>query len=337
MLVSVIICGYNRKNYIENALNSVLNQTLDKESFEIIINTNYGIDELKIPLMNSGCDFTILRGGDEPLGLYYARAINVSKGDIISFLDDDDEFAPEKLNYIVDKFNEHPDLVFINNDVKVIDSNGNRLTNMERDFRFQSRRNGEILLDAKNRDLCYKAIRKHGNFCNSSISVKTSIIKDYIEQLKGVAGAEDDFLFFSSLFSGRKLLISDRRLTHYRIHNKNKSTFAKINLEEALQRMHIEMPKALHSLKAALLTAHYQGKSEDYGCYAGLYVSYEILETFSFCNFERGKMLHLMIKYLKTKPWKLASSQRNILLICALSLISINFSRNLYRIFGLGK
>ena len=336
ILVSIVICGYNREDFIQNAVNSILKQTFDKKFIEIVIVANYEMQELAKLMMDTRCDFTILQGSDEPLGSYYSMAINVARGDIISFLDDDDEFAPEKLDYIVDKFHRYPDLVFINNDVVVIDSYGNQLISMENDFRFKSGRTHEIILDAENPGLCYEAIRRHGNFCNSSISVKKSQIKDYGEYLKLVAGAEDDFFFFSSLMSGGKLLISERKLTYYRVHSKNKSTYVKINLMEALQRMHIDMPKTLHSLESALEVSHIQ-KIETCHCYTALHTYYEILEIFSSANFERERMLHLMIRYIKTKPWKLASSHRKALLISILSLISVNIARNFYRSFGLGK
>lgn len=336
ILVSVIICGYNRRDFIKDAVRSVLRQTFDKRHMEFVIVTNYEMQELSKLLESSHYDFVFLQGGDEPLGSYYSKAIEVARGEIISFLDDDDEFAPEKLDYIADKFDKNPDIVFINNDVRVIDSYGNQLTNMENDFRFKSGRTGEIVLDAKNPELCYEAIKRHGNFCNSSVSLRKSKIKDYIGQLKSVAGAEDDFFFFSSLFSGEKLLISERKLTYYRIHIKNKSTYAKIDLFEALQRMNIDMPKTLRSLESSLAVSHIQ-KAEKCSCYSALHTYYEILEMFSSEYFERKKMLYLMVKYLKTKPWKLASSHRNALFISVVSLISISVSRRFYRVFGLGK
>ncbi len=337
MLLSVIICGYNRQEFIENALNSVLNQTMDKASFEIIINTNYEVYDIEKLLASGGYNYTILRGGDEPLGLYYARAIESSNGEIISFLDDDDEFAPDKLNYIVNTFQKYPELVFINNDVKIIDSLGILISQMERDFRFNSGRKGDILLDSKNKGLSYKAIRKHGNFCNSSMSIKRVEIEKHSEYLKSISGAEDDFLFFTALFSGGKLLISGEKMTYYRIHNKNKSTYAKIKLDEALKRMQIEMPKAIHSLESANLAIHPYEGSESYRCYNGIYTSYEILQLFSSIQFKRRKMLRLMIKYLKTNPWRLSSAQRMVLAISIISLISISLSRNLYKLLGLGK
>ena len=277
ILVSVVICAYNRKDFIHNAIKSVQNQNFDMRCLEIVIVTNYEIEKFNELMADSNCDIKILKGYDEPLGLYYTRAINSARGSIISFLDDDDEFSPEKLNYIVDEFNKDPNLVFVNNDVHIIDSQEIQLSAMDNDFRFRSGRTKSLFLNIKKSNDCYNAIRKHGNFCNSSISIKTSNIKEYIDQLKDVSGAEDDFLFFSSLFSGGNMLISEKRLTYYRIHNQNKSTYVKIDLDQAMQRMQLEMPKALNALKLSLLTLNNRKELQPNCCYNALVIYYEIL------------------------------------------------------------
>ncbi len=91
--ISVIISTYNRKDYLDLALKSVLNQTYD--NFEIIIiddcstdNTeefiknNYNIDKIKYykNSKNLGC------------GISRKKAMDYTTGEYINFLDDDDKF-----------------------------------------------------------------------------------------------------------------------------------------------------------------------------------------------------------------------------------------------------
>ena len=44
MLVSVIIPAYNEENTIESCLNSLLNQTIEKNSYEVIVIDNFFSD-----------------------------------------------------------------------------------------------------------------------------------------------------------------------------------------------------------------------------------------------------------------------------------------------------
>ncbi|EQD28177.1 cell wall biosynthesis glycosyltransferase, partial [mine drainage metagenome] len=45
-LISVIITAYQRKNYLLDALNSAVNQTLDRKYYEIIVVKNFSDSEI---------------------------------------------------------------------------------------------------------------------------------------------------------------------------------------------------------------------------------------------------------------------------------------------------
>jgi len=45
MLVSVVICSYNRASYIGGALDSLYQQTASKDNFEVIVVYNNSTDE----------------------------------------------------------------------------------------------------------------------------------------------------------------------------------------------------------------------------------------------------------------------------------------------------
>ena len=102
-LVSVIIPTYKRKlDYVSNALQSVLNQTYD--NIEIIVvddspNDFPYRDEIKNYIEKLNDDRVIYIRNEKNLGGSLSRnvGINASRGEYITFLDDDDEYMPGKV------------------------------------------------------------------------------------------------------------------------------------------------------------------------------------------------------------------------------------------------
>ena len=97
-LVSVILPTRNRAAMLPNAIKSVLAQTY--ANFELII-VNEGSSDNTSMVVNSFTDERINHVQYEiPLGPGTARnkGIAESKGDYLTFLDDDDRFLPEKLS-----------------------------------------------------------------------------------------------------------------------------------------------------------------------------------------------------------------------------------------------
>ncbi|XDF44303.1 glycosyltransferase family 2 protein [Saccharolobus solfataricus] len=93
--ISVIITAYNRKEYLKEAVDSVLTQTLPRDEYEIIVVKNFkdyddylkenGVKSIYTDRIPSGDKITI--------------GIEESKGEVISFLDDD-LFVPWKLEKV---------------------------------------------------------------------------------------------------------------------------------------------------------------------------------------------------------------------------------------------
>lgn len=101
--ISVVIPSHNRHSCLEAALKSVFNQSLLPE--EIIV-----IDDGSQPPVSDAIFqdapaqvVCVLRRFDTPQGSNNARnmGITLATGSYIAFLDDDDEFHPEKLSFIV--------------------------------------------------------------------------------------------------------------------------------------------------------------------------------------------------------------------------------------------
>ena len=122
MLLSVVIMAYNRKRYLAGAIRSVLDQTLAREHFEILLIKNFNDPE--VDTISEENNIVTIEGGETPIGWYIHDAISKASGDVVCFLDDDDVFEPDKLERIYTGFTEHPDLVYYKNEWSLIDRDG---------------------------------------------------------------------------------------------------------------------------------------------------------------------------------------------------------------------
>lgn len=123
-MVSAIITTHNRANLLSRAINSVLNQTY--QDIEIIVVSDGSTDEtdkvmegyINNPMINY-ISYHPAKGGN------YARntGIKVAKGEFIAFLDDDDEWLPEKIEKQLEvmKANENIGLVYTGTNVIYVD------------------------------------------------------------------------------------------------------------------------------------------------------------------------------------------------------------------------
>lgn len=107
-MVSVIITTKNRVNLLKRAVKSILTQTYN--DYELIIIDDGSTDDTKNYVNKLISIYSNIRyycvPENESNGANKARNIGISlaKGDYIGFLDDDDEWYKEKLEYMVNMF-----------------------------------------------------------------------------------------------------------------------------------------------------------------------------------------------------------------------------------------
>ena len=125
-LVTVYITTYNRVNYLERAVESVINQ--DYINLEIIICDDFSNDSTK-----EYCEKIIIQDkrvkyfrNSSNKGACYSRniAINNAKGVFITGLDDDDEFSLDRISFFVSKWDDKYSFLCAN--FTVIDDIGNK-------------------------------------------------------------------------------------------------------------------------------------------------------------------------------------------------------------------
>jgi len=92
--ISVIICSYNRANYLDKAINSLLDQSINRDLFEIIIIDNNSTDNTKKLVKSYQKKIKlpkIILTSEKRQGLDSARnrGIKYAHGQYLAFLDDD--------------------------------------------------------------------------------------------------------------------------------------------------------------------------------------------------------------------------------------------------------
>jgi glycosyltransferase involved in cell wall biosynthesis len=112
--ISVVICSYNRADYIINAIDSLYQQTLPKELFEVLVVDNNSIDntqELVERYIREHPDLHIVYLTEKRQGASFARNTGaaLSKGVLLCFMDDDAVAEPHFLERIQTFYNTHTD------------------------------------------------------------------------------------------------------------------------------------------------------------------------------------------------------------------------------------
>jgi glucosyl-dolichyl phosphate glucuronosyltransferase len=111
--ISVVVCTHNRAALLDQALESLVSQTLDRSQFEIIVVNNCSSDDTagvveRYKAHRAG--EVLLRSVDEPvLGLGHARNTGwqAAQGDYVAFMDDDAKADPHWLERALDLLRQH--------------------------------------------------------------------------------------------------------------------------------------------------------------------------------------------------------------------------------------
>jgi len=127
--ISIIICTYNRVQYINTCLNSLLQQSYDLNKFEIIVINNNSTDNTEIickQFQNENPNINFIYKKEIKQGLSYARntGIEVSTTRLIAFIDDDAIAEKDYVENLIDGFKNYPTYSAIGGKVLPIYPNG---------------------------------------------------------------------------------------------------------------------------------------------------------------------------------------------------------------------
>ncbi len=218
--ISVLVMGYKRREFIMEALESVLNQTIPRRMYEIICIVGFHDNDFSLFLAKNNikelyCDGTI--GQSLELGL---KACN---NDIVVFLEDDDRFRNDKLELVSRGFKNY-DCVYYHNNVNIIDSESNII---EQDIEPYSKQIKKSFYWKPIRGY-RKIIRYRGDFNMSSIAIRKNKIP--ISLIGKIKASPDSIIFFLVLQSCMPFYFDDNRTTFYRIHDSETNAANNVSL-----------------------------------------------------------------------------------------------------------
>lgn len=199
-LVSVVMSVYNGEVYLDEAIESVLNQTYKEFEFIII---NDGSTDNSLDIINSYNDKRIvLVNNDLNKGLIYSlnKGIEMSKGEYIARMDADDICLPERFEWQVKQFLEQPGAVIIGSDYYLLNGEKNTYIKNRNDSDYQK----AVLLFAP----C---------FCHPTVMIRNIFKEKNIYYNLNFIHAED-YKLWTDLYAIGDFLNVGRPLLKYRHH-----------------------------------------------------------------------------------------------------------------------
>lgn len=210
--ITVILTAYNRRVFLKEALDSLLLQDYNKSEMEIIVIKNF--PDSHIDQTNDQRIRLFYLPGKSSIGDFLHKAIVESRGELISFLDDDDYFLSNKVTRLVQLFNTNSEVVYIRDNPIYVNENGEKIDKIKKKpIQFSCERySSEKVLRKGVRELQWNL---------SCITVRKSVFRGKLEYIKQILAAPDIALFYLAISVKKELCLTNESLTAHRIHDKS--------------------------------------------------------------------------------------------------------------------
>jgi len=229
--ISVIVTAYKRRQYLYNALLSVKAQTLSRDKYEVIVVKDFEDPQVDNLIKDMG--WRNVYSNEEYQGRMYLNGLKEADGDIITFLDDDDTYMPNRLEYVYNVFTYNSDISYLQHSHRHIDTNGNILPMFEADASKNLVPQSELKLSwdmvSKYKEHGYSDpilyifnnYRRHPDVNSTSIAVKRELLDRHKGLLSELPYEPDCFLFASAIADKASMFFSDAKLSTWIYHGGN--------------------------------------------------------------------------------------------------------------------
>jgi len=235
---SVLVIAHDRRDFLREAVESVLAQDLDRSQYEIIVVKNF--EESKVDAFLDGARVRRIESREPAGAPKIVEGLRASQGRVICILDYDDQFEPDRLRTVLHEFESDPTLGLYRNQLSYIGPDGQPIHGRALwPHRLQTPRPaGRVRLTDENKEReILRVAGKHPEFNTSTFAVRREILEAGLPYLSRLAITVDTFLFFAALCSRWSILLDDRRLTRYRVHGLNTSVSGTADTRASLKRL----------------------------------------------------------------------------------------------------
>lgn len=218
--ISIVMPVYNSEKYLEDCLNSLVNQTF--KNFELIC-VNDGSTDNSLKILNEFNEkynnfITIINQENTGSGAARNNGFNFVKSETVLFLDSDDYFYPDFLEKMYNKYLEtNSDVIICRYDVVLPDGK----------FYQKAKGINEWMLPQKNifnkKDFP-KYLFNFVNFATWNKLIKTSLIQKYNLQFENIPYSNDVYFTLSTILFAEKISIVNSSLLKYNFLNANSLT-----------------------------------------------------------------------------------------------------------------
>ena len=214
--VSVILIAFNRRDYIEDAFRSILAQTVDRSLFEIIVIKNF--PSQLIDGWTGEPSMTMVQSPSAAIGESYSLGVRLSRGEIICFLNDDDEYEPTRLARLFELFSTCSGPVYYHNQRTVIDENGKAISGRLAESLAGNQLDELLVLGPELLKGSILPSTFDVYFNESSMALSRQILLNRQRELHGGPQFIDIFMVCTALAENATFILDSRRLTKYRVH-----------------------------------------------------------------------------------------------------------------------
>jgi len=221
--ICVVIIAFDRREYLAEAVGSVLRQSIPRSDYELLVLKNFGEPGLEEFLRREGIPQD--RPESVAQGAWVAGALTRSHAPLFAFLDDDDLFFPDKLGAALGAFELDPQLGYFHHGCAVFGGGTGPGGGPPPPPVRAGAALGPIRLgpSGDRPRAGARAFSRGAAFNLSSIVVRREVLEANLRWLRESILGVPAFLFYAAWVSGRAIAHTPAVHSRYRLHRSNAS------------------------------------------------------------------------------------------------------------------
>jgi glycosyltransferase involved in cell wall biosynthesis len=209
--VTVLVDTYNHESFIEEAINSILQQDFPASEMEILVVDDGSTDQTPELVRKFGPRVRLLHKVNGGQASAFNMGIIEARGEIVAFLDGDDWWVPNKVKRVAEVFACHPEVGITGHSITEIMLDGRHwVERLREDTRFQA-----------NSPEGARIFRTRKNFLGTSrMAIRAGLLRNILPIPVSLVIQADEYLFTMASVLSETIVLAEP-LTFYRHHRSN--------------------------------------------------------------------------------------------------------------------